>query len=73
MSDNNKVYEVRVAYIFRGTYSIRAASVEQARRYALDHCGLVLGGNIHSSLPDDEVDWDFNVHPEKVLLDDETC
>ena len=30
-------------------------------------CGLVLGGEIHSSLPNDEVDWEFDVHPEKII------
>ena len=31
------------------------------------HCGLVIGGDIHSSLPDEDIDWDFSVHPEKQI------
>ena len=35
--------------------------------YALvmDSCGLVMGGDIHTDLDDDEVDWDFDTHPYK--------
>jgi len=30
-----------------------------------ENCGLVIGGNIHTTLDDDEVPyWDFDVHPE---------
>jgi hypothetical protein len=31
------------------------------------HCGLVLGGSIHTTLDDDMVDWNFPVHPEKAI------
>jgi hypothetical protein len=34
-----------------------------AAEYVEKHCGLVLGGTIHSSLPFDEVDWEFPIHP----------
>jgi hypothetical protein len=26
-----------------------------------------MGGGIHSSLPDNGVDWDFPVHPDKII------
>lgn len=31
-------------------------------------CGLVLGGNIHTTLDDDDVDWEFDVHPDMQIL-----
>ena len=31
----------------------------------MDSCGLVMGGDIHTDLDDDEVDWDFDTHPYK--------
>ena len=42
-------YDVKVRYIFEGTYTVVA-----------EDCGLVLGGNIHTTRDDDEVtDWKF--------------
>lgn len=34
-----------------------------------EDCGLVLGGNIHTTRDDDEVtDWNFGIHPESQIL-----
>ena len=60
MSDKKRIYTVPVRYVFRGEFKIQAASKAQAE-------GLVLGGDIHSSLPDEMVNWDFPVHPEKIV------
>ena len=47
-------YDVRVRYTFEGTYKVVA-----------EDCGLVLGGNIHTTRDDDEVtDWKFGSHPD---------
>ena len=67
MSDKKRIYTVPVRYVFRGEFKIQAASKAQAEEYAEKHCGLVLGGDIHSSLPDEMVNWDFPVHPEKIV------
>ena len=37
----------------------------EAKEYVDHHCGLVLGGDIHSTLDDEDVEWDFPCHPEK--------
>lgn len=58
-------YTVPVTFKFKGEFYIEADTAEQAMVYAERHCGLIIGGDIHSSLPDDIVDWDFPVHPEK--------
>ena len=60
-------YDVKTKFIFEGTFDIEADSPEQAKEFVEKHCGLVIGGNIHSTLPDDKVDWNFSVHPEKVI------
>ena len=60
-----KQYAVKTRFVFEGCFLINAKNKMQAREYAEKHCGLVLGRDIHSSLPDDDVDWDFPVHPEK--------
>lgn len=60
-------YTVKTKFVFEGEFYIKAESKEQAKKYVMNHCGLVLGGNIHTTLNDDEVDWIFNVHPDKIV------
>lgn len=67
MNDKKQVYTVPVRYVFRGEFKIKTSSKAQAEEYVREHCGLVLGGKIHSSLPEDEVDWEFDVHPETIV------
>jgi hypothetical protein len=54
-------------FVFSGKFFIEAENREQAWEYVDEHCGLVIGGNIHSTLPPDQVDWDFDVHPDKAI------
>jgi len=63
----NKEFEVEVSFVFKGKFLIKAESQEQANEYAEKHCGLVLGRDIHSSLPDEDVNWDFPTHPDKII------
>ena len=60
-----KVYRVRAQYIFDGVFDVVADSKEEARLKVLQDCGLVMGGSIHSTLPDDEINWAFDRHPNK--------
>lgn len=62
-----KTYRVKTQFVFEGEFEIRAKNREQAAEYVAKHCGLVIGGDIHSSLPDNMVDWDFPVHPNKKI------
>ncbi|WP_102285032.1 hypothetical protein [Metaprevotella massiliensis] len=59
-----KVYRVRTQYVFDGVFDVVAKSKEEARQKVLQDCGLVMGGSIHSTLPDDEINWAFSTHPE---------
>ena len=63
-----KKIEVKVRYLFEGTYTVAADDRDEARTMVIRDCGLVLGGNIHTTLDDDEVDWDFDVHPDMQIL-----
>jgi hypothetical protein len=63
-----KQFAVKTSFVFTGTFFVYAESKAQAKEFVEKHCGLVIGGNIHSSLPCDVVDWDFPAHPEKVVL-----
>ena len=60
-----RIYRVRTQYIFEGVFEVLADSKENARQKVLQDCGLVMGGNIHCTLPDEEVNWAFDIHPEK--------
>ncbi|WP_373731377.1 hypothetical protein [Bacteroides heparinolyticus] len=65
--DMKKVYRVRTQYIFEGVFEVVAESKEEARQKVLQNCGLVMGGNIHSTLSDDEINWAFDIHPTKKI------
>ncbi|ERJ72091.1 hypothetical protein HMPREF9148_02931, partial [Prevotella sp. F0091] len=47
-----KVYRIRTQYIFEGVFDVVAENKEEARQKILQNCGLVMGGSIHSTLPD---------------------
>ena len=60
-----KVFRVRTQYIFDGVFEVVAESKEDARQKVLQDCGLVMGGSIHCTLPDEEINWAFDRHPNK--------
>jgi len=62
-----KKFTVNVQYVFKGKYIVKADSKEEAHSIVKNDCGLVLGGNIHTVLNDDKVDWDFDTHPEEII------
>ena len=63
-----KKIEVKVRYLFEGTYTVAVDDRNEARTMVTRDCGLVLGGNIHTTLDDDDVDWEFDVHPDIQIL-----
>lgn len=62
-----QIYDVPTKFIFEGVFHIKAESREQAEEYVREQCGLTLGNGIHTALPYDEADWEFDVHPEKIV------
>lgn len=62
-------YDVKVRYAFEGTYTVAAEDCDEARDIVSEDCGLVLGGNIHTTRDDEEVlDWNFGIHPDMQIL-----
>ena len=59
-----RVYRVRTQYIFEGVFEVVAESREEARQKVVQNCGLIIGGNIHSTLSDEEINWAFSTHPD---------
>lgn len=62
-----KEYVIKTKFVFEGEFYIKAESKEQAKEMVKKHCGLVLGGNIHTTLPNELCDWDFNTHPNTIV------
>ena len=69
-----RVYRIRTQYIFEGVFEVVAESREDARQKVIQDCGMVMGGNVHNTLPDDEINfssnalnnsWAFDKHPNK--------
>jgi len=71
MSEKNVLqsYEIETSFTFTGVFKVKAKNEQEARDLIENHCGLVLGGDIHSSLPEEIVDWNFDNHPIKETLD----
>ena len=60
-------YIVNTKFIFSGIFEVEADSRDQARDIVMNDCGLVMGGDIHTTLDDEKVDWDFDIQPEKKI------
>ena len=59
-----RIYRVRKQYVFEGVFEVVAESREDARQKVILDCEMVMGGNVHSTLPDEEIIWAFSTHPE---------
>ena len=57
-------YRVNTRLVFSGVFEVEADSRTEARELVMKECGLVMGGSIRTTLDDEEVDWDFDIHPE---------
>lgn len=60
-------YKVPVTFTFKGEFEIRAKNVSEVRELIQNHVGLVLGGDIHHTLNDDDIDWEFSIHSDKKI------
>ena len=58
-----KIYRVKTQYIFKGIFEVLADNKEDAQQKVLQDFGLVMGGSIPSTLPDEEINWAFDTHP----------
>lgn len=66
-----QTFKVKVKYVFSGYYTVKAYNKETARNAVRQQCGLVMGGSIHSTLNNEDVDWNFDLHPDTVI--GQTC
>ena len=57
-------YIVNTKFIFSGIFEVEADSRDQARDIVINSCSLVMGESIQD-MSNNEVGWDFDIHPEK--------
>ena len=71
--EKKKIYRVKTQYIFKGIFEVLADNKEDAQQKVLQDFGLVMGGSIPSTLPDEEINfssnalnnsWAFSTHSE---------
>ena len=63
-----KSYTVKTRFVFEGAFEVQAADRQEATRIVEKDCGVVLGGNIHTSAGKTVSYWNLPVHPEKVIV-----
>jgi hypothetical protein len=64
-----KTYKVKTHFIFEGEFEVNADNKPQAKEYVEKHCGLIMGGGIHTSLGTDVVlNWEFLTHGDKKII-----
>ena len=51
---SKKDYKIKTKFVFEGTFTVKAESKQEARELVEKYCGMVIGGDIHYSLPSDE-------------------
>jgi len=64
-----KVYRVHTQYIFEGVFEVVATDREEAERKILEDCGMVMGRGVHSTLPDEQINWAFDTHPKERIIE----
>jgi len=52
-------------YTIPVTFTFKSKSRKEAIEFTDKHCGMTTTRGIHSSLPEEIVDWEFPVHPKK--------
>ena len=63
-----KKYEVKTRFIFEGVFWVNAENIEDACKDIEQQCGLVMGGRIHTNLSNEDIDWNFDTHPETKII-----
>lgn len=60
------LYRVPVRFVFEGYFLVEAESAKSAYQTVKDGCGMV-SPTINSPLTEEVKDWDFPMHPNKII------
>lgn len=66
---SNGGYEIPAKFIFEGVFRIKADSICDAVDAFDRHCSMNMG-QIHTTLNEEDVNWDFSCTPKKVIPND---
>ena len=67
-----KRFKIPVVFEFAGEFNIVATSLSAAKNDAQQHCGLTIG-KVHTTLPPDQIEWNFTCHPTKKIGKGSVC
>jgi hypothetical protein len=56
-------FKVEVRYSIKGHFIVEAKNPQEAVEFVEKHCSVSIG-NVHTTLPDEDIDWDFPNYPE---------
>ena len=59
----------RPIHFFEDVFEVTATDLEEVESKILEDCGMVMGRGIHSTLPDEQINWAFNTHPEERIIE----
>ncbi len=69
-----KKYSVKTKFVFEGRIEVKADNKMQAIEFIAKHVGLTLfSQGIHTTLPDEKIEWEFPVHPDKIISTPKLC
>ncbi len=61
-----KVYELKVTFTFKGTVTIKARDLQEAKQIAHEDFGNTLG-TLDTTNDEAVIDWSFDVHADKKI------
>jgi hypothetical protein len=61
-----ETFEIPVRFVYNGVFEIKADNLQEAMDNVIHNYGMC-GCNIHSTLNNDRVDWEFPTHPDKEI------
>ena len=61
-------YVIDVEFYSKGKITVEADSEQEARESIQKDVGLCMGGNIHTNMNDEDIDWNFDTHFDKRIL-----
>ena len=68
-----KKYSVKTKFVFKGRIKVKADNKKQAIEFIAKNVGLTIDRGIHTTLPDENIEWEFPVHPDKIISTPKLC
>ncbi|MCE2615718.1 hypothetical protein LO761_02160 [Bacteroidaceae bacterium 14-104] len=63
------VYRARTLYVLKVYLRSQPQTERKPNGKILEDCGMVMGRGVHSTLPDEQINWAFDTHPEERIIE----